>query len=198
MANGKKSERNPDISELPKFRCRVLYSDSSGRFWLGFENGEVAVYEKGVFRVFSKKDGLPSGKVLVITGDSAGKIWIGGESGLSRFDNGRFSTIKMESGLPGNSVSGIIEDDAGFLWVAGSLAIFRVSLQELEKAFKDSTHKLQGISFDASDGLRGLPRQREPFPTATRGSDGRLWFATTGGIAVIDPKIGIEIKCRLQ
>lgn len=45
-----------------------------------------------------------------------------------------------------------------------------------------------GVSFDAGDGLRGLPRQREPFPTAARDADGKLWFATTGGIAVIDPR----------
>jgi hypothetical protein len=45
---------------------------------------------------------------------------------------------------------------------------------------------VQGFLLDANDGLRGLPRQREPFPTATRAADGRLWFATTGGVAVIN------------
>src|ERR1700687_1571906 len=45
-----------------------------------------------------------------------------------------------------------------------------------------------GVSFDAGDGLRGLPRQRAPCPTAARDADGKLWFATTGGIAVIDPR----------
>ncbi|HEY5704849.1 MAG TPA: ATP-binding protein, partial [Terrimicrobiaceae bacterium] len=42
--------------------------------------------------------------------------------------------------------------------------------------------------FDVMDGLPGLPRQREPFPTAARSADGRLWFATSQGLAVIDPQ----------
>jgi signal transduction histidine kinase len=50
------------------------------------------------------------------------------------------------------------------------------------------SYQMQGASFDATDGLRGLPRQREPFPTAIRSTDGRLWFSTSEGVAVIDPR----------
>src|SRR5260370_20444467 len=47
---------------------------------------------------------------------------------------------------------------------------------------------MQCISFYSTDGLRVHPLQREPFPTATRAADGRLWFSTTEGVAVIDPR----------
>jgi len=82
----------------------------------------------------------------------------------------------------------MVEDDEGFFWLAGALAILRVSSQELEKALLSPSYRMQGASFDATDGLRGLPRQREPFPTATRSADGRLWFSTSEGVAVIDPR----------
>jgi signal transduction histidine kinase/ligand-binding sensor domain-containing protein len=173
---------------LPQYRCRVLYGDPLGRLWLGFENGEVAVHENEEFRVYSSKDGLPGGKVLAITRDRAGSFWIGSEGGLSRFDHGHFVTLTKKNGLPGNSVSGIVEDDEGFIWLAGALAILRVSSQELEKALLSPSYRMQGASFDATDGLRGLPRQREPFPTAIRSTDGRLWFSTSEGVAVIDPR----------
>jgi len=173
---------------LPQYRCRVLYGDPLGRVWLGFEDGEVAVRENEEFHVYSSKDGLPGGRVLAITSDQAGNFWIGTEGGLSRFDKGRFVTLTKDNGLPGNSVSGILEDDDGFLWLAGALAILRVNPQELEKALRSSSYRMQFASFDATDGLRGLPRQGEPFPTATRAADGRLWFSTTEGIAVIDPR----------
>jgi signal transduction histidine kinase len=172
---------------LPQYRCRVLYGDPLGRLWLGFEDGEVAVHENDEFHVYSSKDGLPGGKVLAITRDRAGSVWIGSEGGLSRFDHGLFVTLTKKNGLPGNSVSGIVEDDEGFLWLAGALAILRVSSEELEKALLSPSYRMQGASFDATDGLRGLPRQREPFPTATRSADGRLWFSTGEGVAVIDP-----------
>ena len=85
-------------------------------------------------------------------------------------------------------MSGIVEDDDGFLWLACALGILRVSPAEIEKALTTPSYLIEGLTIGASDGLRGLPRQREPFPTAARAADGRLWFATTGGIAIIDPK----------
>jgi ligand-binding sensor domain-containing protein/signal transduction histidine kinase len=173
---------------LPQYRCRVLYGDPLGRLWLGFEDGEIAVYENEEFHVYSSGDGLPGGRVLAITRDRAGNFWIGSEGGLSHFDHGHFVTVTKKNGLPGNSVSGIVEDDDGFLWLAGTLAILRVSSQELEKALLSPSYQMQGASFDANDGLRGLPRQREPFPTAIRSTDGRLWFSTSAGVAVIDPR----------
>jgi PAS domain S-box-containing protein len=175
-------------TDLPRFRSRAIYGDPQGRVWLGFENGEVAVYEDDKFRVYSAADGLRSGRILSITSDSAGNIWVGGEGGLSRFQQGRFVTLTAKQGLAGNSISGIIEDDEGFLWLACALGIFRVSPQEMEKSLASPSYIMQGTTLTAADGLRGLPRQREPFPTATRAADGRLWFATTGGIAVIDPR----------
>jgi signal transduction histidine kinase/ligand-binding sensor domain-containing protein len=173
---------------LPQYRCRVLYGDPLGRLWLGFEDGEVAVRENEEFHVYSSKDGLPGGKVLAITRDRAGNIWIGSEGGLSRFDQGHFATLTRKNGLPGNSVSGIVEDDEGFLWLAATLAIVRVSSQELERALLSPAYRMQVTSFDGTDGLRGLPRQREPFPTAIPSTDGRLWFSTSEGVAVIDPQ----------
>ena len=175
-------------ANLPKYRSRVMYGDPQGRVWVGFENGQVAVYDNGEFHVYSTEDGLPSGRILAISSDRAGHVWIGGEGGLSRFNQGRFVTLTSENGLLGNSVSGIIEDDNGSLWLACGLGVFRVSQQELEKASASSSYRMEGMTIAASDGLRGLPRQREPFPTATRAADGRLWFATTGGVAVIDPR----------
>jgi signal transduction histidine kinase/ligand-binding sensor domain-containing protein len=173
--------------KLPKYRCRVMYADQVGRMWLGFETGEVAAFERGTFRLFSTGDGLPAEVVLVITADTKGHIWVGGYGGLSRFENGHFSTITKQNGLPGNSVSGLVEDEDGSFWIAGALGILRVSGKELEKALASPSYRMRGTSFDASDGLRGLPEQREPFPTATRAVDGWLWFATTEGIAGINP-----------
>jgi len=175
-------------ADFPPYRCRVLHADAMGRMWLGFENGDVVVFEGDASRLYSTKDGLRSGRVLVIAEDREGHVWIGGESGLSRFGQDRFVTLTQDNGLPGSSISGILEDDDGNLWLAGALGILRVKPQELDKAFASASYRVEGVTFEATDGLRGLPRQREPFPTATRAADGRLWFATTGGVAVIDPR----------
>ena len=172
---------------LPDHRCRILFGDALGRVWLGFESGEVVVYENDRFHPYSASDGLPTGKVLAITGQHSGNVWIAGAGGLSRPDGHRFVTLTKENGLPGNSVSAILEDNGGFLWIAGALGIIRVSPKEVEKAFKSSSYRMQRLFLDTADGLPGLPSQQEPFPTATKTADGRLWFTTIDGIAVIDP-----------
>jgi ligand-binding sensor domain-containing protein len=176
-----------DSSGLPNHRCRILFGDALGRVWLGFESGEVAVYENGGFHRYSVSDGLPPGRILTIAGDRAGRVWVGEEGGLSRFDGHRFAKLTKENGLPGSSASAVVEDNDGFLWIAGDLGIIRVSPKELEKALRSSSYRMQRLFLDTSDGLPGLPRQEAPFPTATKAADGRLWFATSDGIAVIDP-----------
>jgi len=177
-----------ETARLPKYRCRVVHLDPRGRMWFGFEDGEVAVEENAAFRVYSSKDGLPEGRVLTVGDDRTGRIWVGGDGGLSALDGDHFVRLTHDNGLPGDSVSAILEDEAGNFWLAGPLGILEVNPQELEKALASSSYRMQGVLFDGSDGLRGLPRQKEPFPTAARAADGRLWFATTAGVAVIDPR----------
>jgi signal transduction histidine kinase/ligand-binding sensor domain-containing protein len=172
---------------LRHFRCRILSSDQRGGMWMGFENGNVAVYEGGNLQVYSADNGLPAAKVLAISCDRTGQLWVGSEGGLSQFRDGRFRNLTKENGLPGNSISAILQDAEGSFWLAGSLAVLRVSSKELEKALASPSYRMQGITFDTSDGMRGLPRQREPFPTAIVSAGGELWFTTTEGLAVIDP-----------
>jgi ligand-binding sensor domain-containing protein len=174
---------------FPNYRSRVLHTDRLGRVWFGFENGEVAVYDNGEVHRYSSAEGLPGGRVLTIQTDRRGDVWVGSEGGLSRFNDDRFATIGREHGLPGTSVSGIVEDRDGLMWFACALGILRVSHDELDKAFSSPGYQLQGFMIGPSDGLRGLPRQREPFPTATLASDGRVWVATTNGAVVLDPQL---------
>lgn len=146
------------------------------------------VYDKDRFRQYSGSDGLPRGRVLSITADRAGHVWIGGEGGFSHFDGQRFVVFTKENGLPGNSVSAVLEDDDGSLWIAGERGIVRVRPQEVQHALQSSSYRMQRLLLDTTDGLPGLPPQEEPFPAATKSVDGRLRFATTDGIAVIDPR----------
>jgi ligand-binding sensor domain-containing protein len=169
----------------------AITHDVLGNLWVTVwddDGGGVLRLLNEKFSLYSSKDGLPLGRVFTIISDRAGHIWIGGEAGLSRFDHGHFVTLTKDNGLPGSSISAIVEDDDGFLWLAGALAVFHVSPVELDRAVLAPSYRMQGEAFDANDGLRGLARQREPFPTATKAADGRLWFSTTAGVAVVDPR----------
>ena len=177
----------PDTPDFPHLRCRAAFADSNGRVWLGFQSGEVAVVENNSFHLYKTSDGLPSGWILAIAADRSGHIWIGGQGGISRFDGRGFRALTMQNGIPADLVSAIAEDDDGFLWIAGSRGIVRVAQAELEKALAQPSYRMQTLLFDTTDGLPGLPAAGL-WPLVTKTPDGRLWFATTDGIAVIDPQ----------
>jgi signal transduction histidine kinase/ligand-binding sensor domain-containing protein len=177
----------PDMPELPFNRCRVAVADSKGRVWFGFESGEVAVVENEWFHVYKTSDGLPPGKILAIASDRTGHTWVGGEGGISRLDGRGFKPVTKKNGIPEDLVSAIAEDDDGFLWIAGSRGIVRVAEAELERAFAQPSYHMQTLLLDTTDGVPGPPIAGL-WPSAAKTPDGRLWFATTDGIAVVDPR----------
>jgi signal transduction histidine kinase/ligand-binding sensor domain-containing protein len=177
----------PDTPDFPHLRCRVAFTDSNGRVWLGFQSGEVAVVENKSFHLYKTSDGLPPGWILAIAADRLGHIWIGGQGGISRFDGRGFRALTTQNGIPADLVSAIAEDNDGFLWIACSLGIVRVAETELEKALAQASYHVQTLLLDTTDGLPGLPIAGLG-PSVAKTPDGRLWFATTDGIAVVDPR----------
>ena len=88
--------------------------------------------------------------------------------------------------LPGR-VSGIVETEGGDLWIDRILRSNPCSCRRASEM--DPRHQLSGFSehFDALDGLPGHSAYRVPEPSIVESSKGRLWFATTKGIAWLDP-----------
>ena len=52
---------------------------------------------------------------------------------------------------------------------------------------RDSAYRVRGETLGAFDGVVGSGATLRPLPTAVEAADGKLWFATTGGIYGIDP-----------
>jgi signal transduction histidine kinase len=65
--------------------------------------------------------------------------------------------------------------------------IFHVRRSEIDEALKNSAYQVKGEHFGVREGLPGFPFQLRPLNTAIEGSDGRLWFATSGGVVWLDP-----------
>ena len=63
-----------------------------------------------------------------------------------------------------------------------------MSSDEADRALQDPSYRFQGERFDSFDGLPGQTQAIDPFPKAIQGTDGRIWFTATKGVAWIDPK----------
>jgi signal transduction histidine kinase/ligand-binding sensor domain-containing protein len=162
------------------------YADREGRIWLGQTN-RVWLYDHGKSQVFGNNDGVPVGTISAFHLDRTGNLWAGGDGGLSKFENGRFRSLSQSNGLPAQSVAGIAEDDYGCLWLASDYGVLRVPIFELDRALADPAYLLRYESFDRLDGLPAKPQHIVPSPLA-RTLDGRIWVATTNGIAYVDPR----------
>jgi signal transduction histidine kinase/ligand-binding sensor domain-containing protein len=177
------------LKSLPEVGDRqptVAITDGGGRVWVGFYDGTVLRYAEGSFTVFSKSDGLAGGRVLAIYADAKDRLWVGSFSGLSRLDGNRFVALHPGNGFPDGSVGAIAEDESGALWVGMTSGIARLQPSDYDRAVVDSSYRIPYTFYDGSDGLRGEPTWLST-PSVVRTCDGRLWFSTSDGFAVIHP-----------
>lgn len=156
----------------------------------------VGTYSKGLWRIqggekrqFTTADGLSSNQIRSLHEDRDGTLWIatfGG--GLNAFRNGRFTAFTAKDGLLSDNVSNIV-DDGEALWLGTTRGICRISKKQLGDFSEHEIRILQPTNYGVEDGL-GSAQSAPAYPVAaggTRTADGRLWFPTSQGLAVLNP-----------
>ena len=167
----------------PEGTATAEFTDAEGRIWFGFAN-TVAMLDGDRVSIFSDKDGVQIGAVTSIQGKGT-KIWIGGEFGLESFDGRRFQTVNPSDGSAFGGVSGIVADPEDGLWFSENRGIIHIRQAQLQQL---SSGKVEFERFSSLDGLTAELRGALASPSAVQTTDGRIWFATTKGLAWINPK----------
>ncbi len=166
---------------------KVILGDVAGGLWLGSYGG-LTHFRDGRFTAWTERDGLPGNTVRALRQDSDGALWIGTyDSGLGRFKDGRFTRYTTKEGLFDNGVFQILEDDFGWVWMSCNRGIYRVHKQELNDFAEGKISTVTSVSFGKSDGMDNVECNGGRWPAGIKARDGRLWFPTMGGVAVIDP-----------
>ncbi len=172
--------------DLPKTGVVIEFTDSLGRVWFGCTKNTLAVLDGDRVQVFGPSDGLRVGNIIAIYGRGP-EIWVGGEFGLQQFDDGRFHSIHATDEEWLRGISGIVETANGDLWLNGLGGIFHVRRSELSEALKNSAYQVKGEHFGRRQGVPGVAFQARPLNTAVEGTDGRIWFTGSTGVAWLDP-----------
>jgi signal transduction histidine kinase/ligand-binding sensor domain-containing protein len=167
----------------PQGTATAAFTDSEGRIWFGFSNA-VAMLEGEAPTIFSSKDGVEVGAITSIQGKGK-TIWIGGELGLAFFDGRAFRSVESSDGVAFAGVSGIVADTDDGLWFSDNRGIIHIPDDQLQHA---GAGEVTFESFGLLDGLTTELRGSLASPSAARTTDGRLWFATSKGLAWIDPR----------
>ncbi len=182
--------------EMPSWEgrmdVRALAQDTRGNLYLGLESGGLARRTPTGWERFSTEEGLAEKQVRSLWIDSEDILWIGEQrSGLSRFDGKRFFNYTNAIGAPAfdlpATVTALIGDDEGYLWLASNRGLHRASLKQLDDVAEGRQASASVIHFDRSDGMGSSECIDDHQPSVWKTTDGRLWFATTFGVSVVDP-----------
>jgi signal transduction histidine kinase len=175
------------VPELRGVRTNAALVDRLGQLWVAYAGSRIGfVAAPGDFRTYGAA-GLGSGPHYDLLEDSKGRIWIGGADGLSRLSGDRFVAAGRANGLPAGGAYSITQDDRGDLWLATSIGIIRLAADEFDRAVASASYVMRFRVYDTSDGLAGYPVVLGD-RNAVRAADGTLWFVTSRGISVADPR----------
>jgi tRNA A-37 threonylcarbamoyl transferase component Bud32 len=163
-----------------------LYEGLDGTLWVGSETGLsfLPAHGRGLFSV---NPGFNGFQVVSLYQDRGQALWVGTyNQGLKVLYNGLLGSITIDQGLFDNRVYAIVEDNSANLWLSSERGIFYAAKNNLEAVAWGRSPKVAGHLFTEENGLKNRFCNRGQ-PSAWKSRDGRLWFATLKGVAVIDP-----------
>ncbi len=165
----------------------AIFEDSKGALWVGTRVG-LSELNAGKFRNYTARDGLSSEVITSLHEDTDHNLWIGTNGGgLNRLRNGQLTSFTTRNGLPDNVIYRILQDAEGNLWVSSPKGIFKVALSDLDSLAQGHSSNLNAQSYGISDGMLTRECSGGGHPAGWRGNDGKLWFSTIKGVAMVDP-----------
>ena len=166
----------------------AIAQDREGAVWVGAYNGDLYRFRGEEIATFRFYDRFTQNAIWTIYPDPDGALWIGtNSSGLIRFKDGNFRAITTRDGLYNDVAFQILEDNRGFLWMQCNKGIFCVDKKELNDFAAGRSRRVRSLSFGIPEGVRGIESTGPAQPAGWKARDGRLWFPTINGVAVVDP-----------
>lgn len=159
-------------------------TDGRGEHWMAGPRGLIHLATEGRTDYLAA-EGFPTGNARSLLLDDDGTLWIGRYgAGLVRLRDGEFTSMGVEEGLWDNVVASLIEDREGRFWMAGNRGVHRVARSEVEAVLDGRRESVRAHGYGGEAGFLSPETTGE---ASHRSPDGRLWFPTFDGVAVIDP-----------
>ncbi len=172
---------------------RDLLWTPGGGLWVAGTEG-LARFDGVRWQRFGRREGLPTDLMRSLTLDADGVLWVGtDDAGLLRVDprtnreKPSVFAFGPEQGIPTTVVHAVLEGDDGSLWLSSNRGLFRVEKQDLDEVAAGRRARVRAIRFDEVDGMRDAEANGGTGDAGMRTGDGRLWFATQNGVAVVEP-----------
>lgn len=166
----------------------AMVEDASHRVWVGTYDGHLLFVNGGRLEKIPAST-LPQPQAIrSLAATADGSIWMGSAGrGLGRWKAGVFTRFRTRQGLRDEYISQIVPDQKGRLWLGGNRGLFYVKLVDFDDFAKGRSDRIRSVSYDWDEGLLPLQSSHDHWPGALRSTDGKLWFPTQNGLAVLDP-----------
>ena len=165
----------------------AIAQDRAGDLWFGGRVGDLWRWDGVRMERFTKAHGLHGSPIQTIVTDSANHLWIGTAAGLVLKDGANFHVLTRAHGLADDMIEHVLEDDQEHLWFAARRGLFFVAKSELLDAAR-SGGRVTSHLLGRAQGLATVQSIVNYSPAACKSRDGQLWFATTRGALVVDPR----------
>lgn len=176
---------------LPSAYVLSLHEDREGTLWVGTADG-LALRRDGSFVGHTRDTGFPAQAVFAFHEDSQGALWLGTSDGLVRHERGRFQVFTTRQGLFSDTIFQVLEDDEGQLWMSCNRGLFRTARAELEQLAAGQRSAVTSLVYGQPDGMASSQCNGASQPAGWRSRDGRLWFPTARGVAMVDPRRSLQ------
>ncbi len=195
---------------------RTIHEDYGGNIWIGTESGlsVIASNELTMANVGSPNlktistlpEAVSQKPVVSIHEDKQRTLWIGTDGGgLVRMKNekpellpnpGNFTYYTSKQGLFSDTIFEILEDDRENLWMSSLAGVFRVRKSNLDEVDNGKASSISCYAYGKEEGMSSVLCNGVSKPAGWKSRDGRLWFPTTRGVVMVDPKSIKESNSR--
>jgi ligand-binding sensor domain-containing protein len=157
-----------------------------GSVWIGTGKG-INQYCDGRFRSITMRDGLVGEQATPLLIEQDGTVWVSSSQGLNRIRGHEIRSITEQQGLWDNAPFCLLDDGAGNYWANSVRGIFQMHKANLHAVAEGRQERLFCVGYGEADGAASAEGSGGYQPNACRTPDGRMWFATTRGVVVLDP-----------
>ena len=165
----------------------AISEGQNGVIWVGTQSsGLWEMPPNGGMFEHHSPNGLPSDTARLLHTDSDGILWIGTPAGVARWKGLQKTVFRAQQGLPDEDIRQMLDDGQGNLWLGTRLGLVRVSKREFEEVAAGHSERLNFLLLGEDDGLTAGLNIGGNVPLSVRGLDGRLWFCTQEGLAMVD------------
>jgi ligand-binding sensor domain-containing protein/signal transduction histidine kinase len=177
-----------EVDGLPNDLIFTLYEDAKGILWIG-TGGGLSKFTNEEFTSLTTRDGLSSDAVISLYEDAEGTLWIGTNGGgLNRLKDGRLTAYTTSNGLLDDVVFRILEDGRNNLWLSCRKGVFHLDKKVLDDFAQGRISSIAPVAYGTADGMMTRECSGGGDPAGWKSNDGKLWFPTLKGVAMIDPE----------